>query len=457
MSSSTSTKPCFRLTLAEIQSATRDFDKDLVIREGGFGKVYKGCICVEETSHVVAIKRRDPMFSQSEPEFRTEIEMLSKLCHCHLVSLIGFCDDNKEMILVYEYMPYGTLHDHLHTANTPLSWVQRLEIAIRAARGLDYLHTGVGTHYEVIHRDVKSSNILLDDDCAAMIADFGLSKIGPTNQSVSYIDASIKGTFGYLDPEYFYTIQLARKIDVFAFGVVLFELLLGRLPVSIRYGTIALKCLRRFAQTAYCCLHNVPKERPTMTKVVASLQGLPELQKKYDLSTKSPSIINFHWKIQKNVVSTTKLKMFTYSELKCATSDFGSDRLLGEGSYGKHVKGGGGGGGGGCYGGERGESEGCVWKWVLKRGVAQLPLATKDFTAKLSGYDITMLVDGHYPSYDNGSDIGDYYPWFYPFELQSNLSSFEVIFAEVLTGEQISNPNELWTLDRLFIESGKES
>lgn len=337
MPSSTSAQPCFRFSLAEIQSATREFDDKLVIGQGGFGKVYGCCIRVEKTIHAVAIKRLDCMSNQGAAEFKAEIEMLSKLRHCHLVSLIGFCEDNKEMILVYEYMPHGTLYDHIHKADTPLSWMQRLKIAIGAARGLDYLHTGIGTQHGIIHRDVKSFNILLDDNWEAMISDFGLSKIGPTNQSVSYIDASIKGTFGYLDPEYFYTGKLTSKTDVFAFGVVLFEILSGRLAVDrsleedqcslVRWaqkcekerkidqlvdssiaGTIASKCLRSFAQTAYCCLNSDPKKRPTMTEVVASLQAVLELQKKFDLSPESPSIMGFPWKINEYLFSTTKLQ-----------------------------------------------------------------------------------------------------------------------------------------------------
>ncbi|MFS7966417.1 putative protein kinase RLK-Pelle-CrRLK1L-1 family [Helianthus anomalus] len=222
-SSSTSAHPCRIFSLGEILYATKNFDDEHVIGEGGFGKVYKGRISGEEAGHVVAIKRLDSMSNQGELEFRAEINMLSKLRHCHLVSLIGYCDENKEMILVYDFMPNGTLSHHLHKADTPLSWVTRLNIAIGAARGLDYLHTGVGTQYGVIHRDVKSSNILLDHNWSAMISDFGLSKISPTNQSNSFVDASVKGTFGYLDPEYFYTRKLTRKTDVYAFGVVLFE------------------------------------------------------------------------------------------------------------------------------------------------------------------------------------------------------------------------------------------
>ncbi|KAJ0540957.1 putative protein kinase RLK-Pelle-CrRLK1L-1 family [Helianthus annuus] len=324
---------CYRFSLEDIQSATNNFDDTLVIGHGGFGKVYKGCVHTDKTSQVVAVKRLDSMSNQGVPEFRAEIEMLSKLRHRHLVSLIGFCDDNKEMILVYEYMPHGTLYDHLHKDRTPLSWVQRVKIAMGAARGLDYLHTG--TLHGVIHRDVKSSNILLDENWEAMISDFGLSKIGSTNQLVSYVDASVKGTFGYLDPEYFYTNKLTRKTDVYAFGVVLFELLSGRLPVDERNveeeyslvrwaqkcvrerkidqmvdsnikGTISTKCLRRFTKIAYRCVHGAPKERPTMTEVVASLQALLELPDKSNHSEEASGIMGFTWKMHKYIVSTTK-------------------------------------------------------------------------------------------------------------------------------------------------------
>ncbi|XP_071726804.1 probable receptor-like protein kinase At5g38990 [Rutidosis leptorrhynchoides] len=167
-SSSTSAPSCRRFTLAEIQSATNDFDDELVIGRGGFGKVYKSRISIQETGHVVAIKRLDCMSNQGASEFRAEIEMLSKLRHCNLVSLIGYCDDNKEMILVYEYMPNGTLYDHLHKDATPLTWVQRLKMAVGAGRGLDYLHTCFGTRQGVIHRDIKSSNILLNENWEAM-------------------------------------------------------------------------------------------------------------------------------------------------------------------------------------------------------------------------------------------------------------------------------------------------
>ncbi|KAL7592904.1 hypothetical protein Lser_V15G33127 [Lactuca serriola] len=329
----TSAQPCHHFSLADILCATNDFDDKLIIGQGGFGKVYKGGMYIEETSQVVAIKRLNSMSNQGVDEFTAEIHMLSKLRHTHLVTLIGFCDENKEMILVYQYIPNGTLYDHLHKAEIPLNWMQRLKIAIGAGLGLKYLHT----QHRVIHRDIKSSNILLDENWEAMISDFGLSKMGPNNQSFSYIDASVKGTFGYLDPEYFYTRKLTRKTDVYAFGVVLFELLSGRLAVDERHGeeecslvrwaqkcvkerkldqmvdpkirgTIFPKCLRGFAQIADRCLGSDLKERPTMAVVVVSLEALLELQQRYDNSAESSGTSGFTWKIHKYLVSATKQK-----------------------------------------------------------------------------------------------------------------------------------------------------
>ncbi|KAK1413988.1 hypothetical protein QVD17_29725 [Tagetes erecta] len=306
----TSEQLCRRYSLSDIQLATRNFDDELVIGRGGFGKVYKGHINGEgDINTSVAIKRLDSMSSQGAPEFIAEVETLSKLRHAHLVSLLGCCEEENEMILVYEYMPNETLYHHLHNSDIPLSWIQRLRIGIGAARGLDYLHTGVGTHHGVIHRDMKSSNILIDEDWAAKISDFGLAKLCPTNQS-TYIHTSIKGTFGYMDPEIFMTGKFTRKTDVFAFGVVLFELLSGRhvvLPeddddlILARWaqncvmernldrivapeieGTLSPNSLKEFVQVAFCCLHNDPKERPTMSEVVVRLQLSLTLQEKFE-------------------------------------------------------------------------------------------------------------------------------------------------------------------------------
>ncbi|XP_076907445.1 putative serine/threonine-protein kinase PBL22 [Bidens hawaiensis] len=315
---------CRQFSLDEILSATQNFDDALVVGEGGFGKVYKATFNVENgETFTVAVKRLDSGSNQGAPEFWAEIEMLTKLRHCNLVSLIGYCNDDSEMILVYEFMPNGTLDDHLHRKGTNLSWVQRLVISIGAARGLHYLHTGTGTQHGVIHRDVKSSNILLDEDYAAKISDFGLSKIGPTNTSGAYVNTLVRGTFGYLDPEYFLTERLTRKSDVFAFGVVLFELLCGRAALdnnldddrcslakwaheSIEKGIvneiidlniksqISPKCLKVYVQIADRCLNSESKKRPTMAEILAALELSLALQNKFESRLKSaPGIFSF--------------------------------------------------------------------------------------------------------------------------------------------------------------------
>ncbi|KAI3445520.1 hypothetical protein Pfo_002185 [Paulownia fortunei] len=299
----------------DLRKCTDNFSESNCIGSGGYGKVYKGTVA---SAQVVAIKRAQQGSMQGALEFKTEIELLSRIHHKNVVSLVGFCYEQGEQMLVYEYISNGTLRDCLSgKSGFWLDWNKRLRIALDAARGLSYLHELADP--PIIHRDVKSTNILLDNNLNAKVADFGLSKLlGDTGKG--YITTQVKGTLGYMDPEYYMTQQLTEKSDVYSFGVVLLELMTARAPIQhgkhiVRLVQEAmgdtkepqnfdqiidptlvsgseLGGLGKFVDMAMSCVRETAADRPTMGEVVREIENIMELatfDKKTDRGLSSSS------------------------------------------------------------------------------------------------------------------------------------------------------------------------
>uniref|UniRef100_A0ACD5VU15 Uncharacterized protein n=1 Tax=Avena sativa TaxID=4498 RepID=A0ACD5VU15_AVESA len=280
----------------ELKKCTNNFSETHEIGSGGYGKVYKGTIA---NGQVAAIKRAQQGSMQGAAEFKNEIELLSRVHHKNLVSLVGFCYEQGEQMLVYEYIANGTLRENLMgKGGVHLDWMKRLRIAIGSAKGLAYLHELANP--PIIHRDIKSTNILLDESLTAKVADFGLSKLVSDTQK-GHVSTQVKGTLGYLDPEYYMTQQISEKSDVYSFGVVMLELITSRQPIEkgkyivreIRtavdqydqeyYGlkslidpairdSAKLVGFRRFVQLAMECVEESGVDRPTMNDVVKELE-----------------------------------------------------------------------------------------------------------------------------------------------------------------------------------------
>ncbi|KAH9603143.1 hypothetical protein KSS87_002723 [Heliosperma pusillum] len=295
-------------TFQELAAVTKNFRADHLLGQGGFGRVYKGRL--ETACQVVAIKQLDHNGFQGNREFLVEVLMLSLLHHPNLVNLIGYCADGDQRLLVYEYMSLGSLEDHLHDLppnKRRLDWITRMKIAAGAARGLEYLHDKANP--PVIYRDLKCSNILLDEKYNPKLSDFGLAKLGPIGDK-THVSTRVMGTYGYCAPEYAMTGQLTIKSDVYSFGVVLLEIVTGRKAIDhskttgeqnlVAWARPLLKDRRKFyqmvdptLQTGYperglyqaltiasTCLHDQPNIRPIMADVVTALTYLAN--QKYD-------------------------------------------------------------------------------------------------------------------------------------------------------------------------------
>ncbi|XP_065849484.1 leucine-rich repeat receptor protein kinase HPCA1-like isoform X2 [Euphorbia lathyris] len=289
---------CF--SFDELKKYTNNFSDANDVGSGGYGKVYRGTLA---NGQLIAIKRAQQGSLQGGVEFKTEIELLSRVHHKNLVSLLGFCFERGEQMLVYEFVANGSLGDSLSgKSGIRMDWIRRLKVTLGAARGLAYLHELANP--PIIHRDIKSTNILLDERLNAKVADFGLSKpLSDTEKG--HVTTQVKGTMGYLDPEYYMTQQLTEKSDVYSFGVVMLEILTGRRPIErgryiVREVKMAmdrtkdlynlhelldpgigletsLKGINKFVDLAMKCVQESGSDRPTMGEVVKEIENILQL------------------------------------------------------------------------------------------------------------------------------------------------------------------------------------
>lgn len=306
-------------TFTDLREVTHHFSSANFLGEGGFGRVYKGFVDEKLRpglkSQVVAVKILDTDGLQGHKEWLTEIIFLGQLRHPHLVKLIGYCWEDSNRLLVYEFLPRGSLENQLFGKfSITLSWSTRMKIALGAAKGLAFLHEG---DKPVIYRDFKASNILIDSDYSAKLSDFGLAKDGPKGDD-THVSTRIMGTHGYAAPEYIMTGHLTTMSDVYSFGAVLLELLTGKrsLDKSRREGKhnlvewlrpylrdpkrvadvmdrrlegeYPIKGAQTAALVAFKCLSHYPKPRPTMDDVVKILKTLQEENNGTDSSISDP-------------------------------------------------------------------------------------------------------------------------------------------------------------------------
>eukprot|EP00252_Welwitschia_mirabilis_P015163 TRINITY_DN3336_c0_g1_i1.p1 TRINITY_DN3336_c0_g1~~TRINITY_DN3336_c0_g1_i1.p1 ORF type:complete len:429 (-),score=84.70 TRINITY_DN3336_c0_g1_i1:161-1447(-) len=309
-----------KFTFNELKCATRNFRPESLLGEGGFGCVFKGWIEENGTAPVkpgtgltVAVKTLNHDGLQGHKEWLAEVNFLGELAHPNLVRLVGYCIEDDHRLLAYEFMPRGSLENHLFRKGSfPLPWNIRMKIALGAAKGLAFLHGGA--ERPVIYRDFKTSNILLDAEYNAKLSDFGLAKDGPEGDK-THVSTRVMGTYGYAAPEYVMTGHLTSKSDVYSFGVVLLEMITGRRSMDKKRptrehnlvewarpyfaekrrlfrlvdprleGKFSIKGAQKAAQLAHSCLSRDPKARPLMSEVVEALRPLLNLR---DMASSCP-------------------------------------------------------------------------------------------------------------------------------------------------------------------------
>ncbi|KAK9052446.1 hypothetical protein SSX86_029075 [Deinandra increscens subsp. villosa] len=314
-----------KFSFNELKLATRSFRPESLLGEGGFGCVFKGWISENGTAPVkpgtglsVAVKTLNHDGLQGHKEWLAEVNFLGDLLHPNLVKLIGYCIEDDQRLLVYEFMPRGSLENHLFRRSLPLPWATRMKIALGAAKGLAFLHEEA--ERPVIYRDFKTSNILLDADYNAKLSDFGLAKDGPEGDN-THVSTRVMGTYGYAAPEYVMTGHLTSKSDVYSFGVVLLEMITGRRSMDknrpngehnlvewarpylgerrrlyqiidpLLEGRFSVRGAQKAAQLATLCLNRDPKSRPLMSDVFEVLKPLVNLK---DMACSSPYFQALH-------------------------------------------------------------------------------------------------------------------------------------------------------------------
>lgn len=301
-----------KFSFNDLKAATRNFRPDSLLGEGGFGSVFKGWIDEHGTAPVkpgtgltVAVKTLNHRGLQGHKEWLAEVTFLGALQHPHLVKLIGYCIEDDQRLLVYEFMQRGSLENHLFRKGAlPLPWNTRMKIALGAANGVQFLHS---RKKPVIYRDFKTSNILLDAEYNAKLSDFGLAKNGPQGDK-THVSTRVMGTYGYAAPEYVMTGHLTSKSDVYSFGVVLLEMLTGKRSIDKTRpngehnlaewarpflsdkrklfrivdprleGKYSIKGAQKAGNLAYRCLSRDPKVRPSMNDIVEILGQLQNLK-----------------------------------------------------------------------------------------------------------------------------------------------------------------------------------